>query len=375
MSASKSCPSFYSADWDRSITNAPKPNTRFLRNIIKETDSHNSALRAKEAQDAKSRLHRLHVKGSEIPKRTHRPEDLKDHHSKRRRLDHRTGSLVEHSSGSSRRDSRRHADYEEDTRSKRHQKDYQRSDEEQHGRGERHHHNHHRHTRRSPSRSRSEEVDLRDYRDRSSRSKKRSDPHKDSRDHDHKRRRRRRRSASTSASEAKPPPKLGKGVMGEGKRSSRKEASTESPQKTEQFQQSDSDPLESIVGPLPPLPPSKIQARGRGKFASSSVMDTHFSSKYDPSQDIHPNSDSENDWDQALEALRDRQRWKRQGADRLRSAGFTEEQVGKWEKGDVKGEEDVRWNGKGEGREWDRGKVMGKDGVEVRPEWGRLKGT
>lgn len=140
-------------------------------------------------------------------------------------------------------------------------------------------------------------------------------------------------------------------------------------------QESDSDPLESIIGPRPPPSPPRIQARGRGTFASSSVIDSHFSSKYDPSEDVHPNSDSENDWDQALEALRDRQRWKQQGADRLRSAGFTEEEVGKWENGGEKREEDVRWKGRGEGREWDRGKVLEDEGVETRPEWGRLKGT
>ena len=93
--------------------------------------------------------------------------------------------------------------------------------------------------------------------------------------------------------------------------------------------------------------------------------------------DVHPNSDSENDWDQALEALRDRQKWKQQGADRLREAGFTEQEVQKWEKsgpsGD-KGEEDVVWKGRGEGREWDRGKVVMADGgeVETRADWGRL---
>ncbi|KAL8953993.1 MAG: hypothetical protein Q9222_000203 [Ikaeria aurantiellina] len=40
----------------RPTTNAPKPNTRFLKNIIKETDSHNAALRAKEVADARVRL-------------------------------------------------------------------------------------------------------------------------------------------------------------------------------------------------------------------------------------------------------------------------------------------------------------------------------
>lgn len=105
-------------------------------------------------------------------------------------------------------------------------------------------------------------------------------------------------------------------------------------------------------------------------------MDTHFSSDYDPSADVHPNSDSGNDWDQALEALRDRQRWKQQGAERLRSAGFTEIEVQKWEKGGEKREVDVKWAKKGEGREWDRGKVVDDEGdIDVKPEWGRLKGT
>ena len=48
--------------------------------------------------------------------------------------------------------------------------------------------------------------------------------------------------------------------------------------------------------------------------------------------------------------------------------------VAKWEKGGEKSEEDVVWSKKGEGREWDRGKVLDDDGlVNVKPEWGRLK--
>ena len=55
----------------------------------------------------------------------------------------------------------------------------------------------------------------------------------------------------------------------------------------------------------------------------------------------------------------------------MRSAGFTEEEIAKWEKGGEKREEDLRWRGHGEGREWDRGKVIEVDGVvNVKPEWG-----
>jgi hypothetical protein len=69
-------------------------------------------------------------------------------------------------------------------------------------------------------------------------------------------------------------------------------------------------------------------------------------------------------------------KWKEQGADRLRAAGFSEEEVKKWENSGKKGregagddgrltaaDEGVRWAKKGEGREWDRGKVVGEGGI------------
>jgi hypothetical protein len=108
-------------------------------------------------------------------------------------------------------------------------------------------------------------------------------------------------------------------------------------------------------------------------------MDTRFAADYDPSTDVQPDLDDADDWEQSLEAMRDRMKWKQQGADRLRQAGFTDDQIKKWEqgeKGDEKDVADVKWNKKGEGREWDRGKVVDEDGeFQQRPEWGRLKGT
>lgn len=91
--------------------------------------------------------------------------------------------------------------------------------------------------------------------------------------------------------------------------------------------------------------------------------------------DVRPDSDGD-DWDQALEALRDRMRWRQQGADRLKAAGFTDDEINRWEKGGkVRDEGDVRWAKAGEGREWDRGKIVSAGGhVETRPDWGRLKG-
>lgn len=90
--------------------------------------------------------------------------------------------------------------------------------------------------------------------------------------------------------------------------------------------------------------------------------------------DLNPGSDAEDEWGEALEAMRDRQRWKQQGADRLRAAGFKDEQVKKWETGGDPMEEDVVWTKKGQDREWDRGKVVDDDGdVALEVQWGRLK--
>ena len=131
-----------------------------------------------------------------------------------------------------------------------------------------------------------------------------------------------------------------------------------------------SDPLDTLIGPAPPLrsPSPKVKRKGRGAARSLHTnIDTHFASTYDPALDVHPNSASEDDWDQALEALKDRQRWKQQGADRLRQAGFTENDIEKWERGGEKQVQDVTWASKGEDREWDRGKKAMND------DYGRLR--
>ena len=144
----------------------------------------------------------------------------------------------------------------------------------------------------------------------------------------------------------------------------------------------DSDPLESIVGPSPPSPKPEVRLRGRGTATAGSNIDAHFARNYDPANDAHPDPEIEqDDWDQALEALRDRQKWQQRGAERLRAAGFSEDEVLNWTSGQNKDvdverdENDVRWRGRGEGREWDRGKVVTSDGVATGAEWGRLKGS
>ena len=90
-------------------------------------------------------------------------------------------------------------------------------------------------------------------------------------------------------------------------------------------------------------------------------MDSHFAHDYNPEDDVNlasePDEERE-DWDMALEALRDRQMWKKKHAERLREAGFDDGQIEKWEKsGKEKDADEVRFISRGETREWDVGKT------------------
>ena len=85
----------------------------------------------------------------------------------------------------------------------------------------------------------------------------------------------------------------------------------------------------------------------------------------------------DDDWELALEALRDRARWRQKGEERLREAGFNDSIVERWKNntasgGDDEGRlEDVKWSKKGEGREWDRGKYINDEGsIDVKASWG-----
>ncbi|KAF7156437.1 hypothetical protein CNMCM5623_010107 [Aspergillus felis] len=166
----------------------------------------------------------------------------------------------------------------------------------------------------------------------------------------------------------------------------------------------ESDPLEDLVGPLPlkhgvDSDSGPIRSRGRGAYkANMSNIDAHFAPDYDPSLDIHMEDDDEDqrkgrsrrpvagltteedDWELALEALRDRARWKQKGAERLREAGFNDAVVDRWKStssktatgsGDDEGRlEDVKWSKKGEDREWDRGKFVNDEGhIDVKALW------
>ncbi|KAE8374427.1 hypothetical protein BDV26DRAFT_270030 [Aspergillus bertholletiae] len=354
---------------------APKPNTRFLRHIIKETDNHNSALKRKEEREARERMRQLRnqpsssLNGSrkEPHSRQSRPDDHKLHRDRREDRGDKHGTYRRRHrsrSGSTDRDRshrhrRRHDSYDED------------EDRHRSSRRSRRH--------RSYSRSRSRSP----QEDRGTKSRSR---------HHH---RQRRRSRSPSRAREQDSTKRGSTNI--------TKALSPLPPVIAQYQHPgyDSDPLEELVGPLPPRAndstgAAPIRSRGRGAYRlNASNIDAHFAPDYDPTLDVQLEDDDEkasskpsrrpvaglmtgdDDWELALEAVRDRARWKQKGEERLREAGFDDTFVKQWKQNatpatvDSEGRlEDVKWSKKGEGREWDRGKYVNEDGhIDVKASW------
>jgi hypothetical protein len=370
-------------------TNKAKPNTRFLRHIIKETKNHNEALLAKEASESQARLNDL-TAAEENKQRRLKPgaDDIRRRQlgditailsGRKRKLekDEEKGSTRD---GPSARDSqdrklarRDHKDRgedrhsREDTRSSRDQDRHAGRNRDGSREKER------RHRRKSRSRSRSPRDRHRRYRQRS------HSEYDDSENDDVSRKSHSRKSGRHTASSrddllnhpSKDRAKHGRlahasgsndtAEAGSGGNNSKRKPSDHSRHKrVAHSENDDSDPLEDLIGPLPPPKPI-VRGRGRGAFVGSSSMDKRFSEDYDPKCDGQPDPSETDDWDEAVETFRDRLKWKQQGADRLREAGFTTEQIKKWESGGEKDIDDVRWSRAGEGREWDRGKVVGDD--------------
>ncbi|CAI6335772.1 unnamed protein product [Periconia digitata] len=368
----------------RPRSGAPKPNTGFLRHIIRQTDSHNAALLAKEAEDSRARLNKLdrgnrpHQRSErESPiryrsitpplderhrrKRRHRDSDEETKQEARRskRTDKHSRDKEHDRERSTRRresrnndvdkghgDSKRSRDHHHHRRERRHRRDY--SSEEEHNRSRRKEH-----TERSRRRRRS--------RSRSNSPTRSSSPRTRSHRVSH-----RRRSRSRSPRRSAYPARKLDEELDLGKRNSARRSYSSA---------SDSDPLEAIVGPLPPSEQPPLRTRGRGAHKAHSMgIDARFSSTYDPSNEMLLGPDTEDKFGDTVEAYRDRQKWKRMGGDRLREAGFTDAQIKKWENGDEKTEEDVIWAAKGEKREWDRNKILDDNGnTDLKVEFGRLK--
>ncbi|KAK5164369.1 uncharacterized protein LTR77_010065 [Saxophila tyrrhenica] len=322
--------------------NAPKPNTRFLKNLVRDTDRHNSALKAKEEEDARERLRGLRKDAGvkRIREDDHEERGGREGRGGKRRKGERAGRWAGVLNGlgerNGRKDGRRaeaRAAEKNEERPQRRQRSREDRDE-----GERRL----RHDRRRTG------DEKRRYTDRKGKQ--------------------RRRSTSSDSARSRSP---------------RRQHNSREGDRLGQQKDYDSDPLQDIIGPKPA---PKIRPRGRGANNPISSIDARFNPSYNPKTDVElsDNDRQRDDWDMALEALRDRAKWRVQGGERLRAAGFSEEEVGKWEKssgllgqrdeGGEKGVEDMRWRKKGEGREWDRGKVAdGKGRVDVKAAWARLK--
>jgi hypothetical protein len=396
--------------------NKPKPNTRFLRNIIRDTDSHNRELLAKEAAEARARLESLSNSGRQ---RKLAPGDIRKRQlgdiaailgggpAKRRRVEEtekekRNGEdTSDREVGTSDVYRRKRRRGEDDDRSSGRRNDKDASPEKQRGdrrretgrvdgfnvgdapertkardrrvknsddltdkEEERSRHKEHRRRRRSVSEGR-DKKDNRKSRHRSRSRSPREHRHKESRHRDRSPRRKRKHFVSSdSEDDKKPTRRPRKSGSDSRERSSPREAN----------KNYDSDPLDEIIGPRPPSEPQAIRVRGRGAVSLGSGLDSRFAVDYDPTVDVQLDPEEDDDWGQALEALKDRQKWQSKQADRLREAGFSEQEIKKWETGGEKREEDVVWTRRGEKREWDRGKVVDEDGtVGFEPEFGRLK--
>lgn len=359
----------YSFTAQRRDKNAPKPNTRFLRNLVRDADSHNAALLAKEKAETRARL-----KGLESGAKRSRDDagTLDDDGTKRqRRGGEREGRWKGVLSGLGKpslreRDGERRSERPHKSRDQTTRQEADRIDNDRHSHKESR--SHRRRRSRSPdSRSRSPRHRKRSDRDRKSSHRSRSREHKD-----------RRRNRSRDGRSRSPDDHHERKVTTRSRPSaSHKERALRSPpSKTNHNSPSDSDdPLTSFLGPAPP---PVIRPRGRGADSSNrSTMDLRFNDpSYNPRADVAlSDSDGEggkdDDWSTSLEALRDRAAWREKGAQRLRDAGFKEQDVAKWESGGrEKDERDLKWKGKGEGREWDAGKVAGEEGeVRVKAAW------
>ncbi|KAI6782491.1 uncharacterized protein J7T54_001348 [Emericellopsis cladophorae] len=314
--------------------NMPKPNTRFLRHIIKGTDTHNKNLLAKEAAESKARLqdleHSEEVKRLKVNPNTRdiRKRQMGDIHailgggSRRRRPDGESSTSKQDEAGHSGRHHARRRDPEKEKDDLFESRQSSRA--------------------RDNGRLASRDSDRRSSH-KSSRSRRERDNDSQTED-DTERRRRNRRRRDRSRS----PIFRRKSHSPERRRRHRQRS--RSPARRD-----DSDPLEDLIGPMPAPKP-----RGRGALAGSSGIDQRFSETYDPKLDVAMEDDGgEGQWDDVVEAFRDRQKLRQNQEQRLRDAGFADANINKtWQHAGTQeeGEEDVRWSKAGEKREWDMGK-------------------
>ncbi|PHH82049.1 hypothetical protein CDD82_7197 [Ophiocordyceps australis] len=315
----------------------PKPNTRFLRNVIKNTDAHNKALLAKEATQSHARFknlehpdeikrRKLSLKAGDVRKRqlgqihaiigdkrgTNDRVSNRDERWKHQRSNEKNMELTSSESQQRRRHGRL---FHEDIVTKDCKRKHEEISESRHSQG------------------RALEVDgaasesrrLRTASPRVSRKNRRSR----SPDEERTRSRHRSRHQSTSSGKA-------------------------SAVKVD----SDFDPLEDLIGPAAPP-----KHRGRGRIGGALDLDRRFSESYDPKADIEDMASTGDDWDDTVEAFRDRQKLRVHQEQRMRNAGFAEDQVEKMRGRCMETwtEPDVIWSKVGEVRAWDNGKILDEE--------------
>ncbi|KAJ4147710.1 hypothetical protein LMH87_002218 [Akanthomyces muscarius] len=249
--------------------NIPKPNTRFLRNIIKGTDTHNKALLAKEAAESKARLKRLE-RTEDIKRKKSNPstKDIRERHmgdiqailgggKSRKRVDDNSTNKTEldgRDQDNAKRKSRaqKDRDYEKEGRRRNQSSSNHPSDSHEHHSGRRHDRHNSRHMDHS---SEDEHKARRHKSSRDDRSKSPRSGHRSNgtRSRDSERRRYRHRSPSRNKSPGS------HGI----------ELALQNSQHDE-------------IGPAPPPP----IIRGRGAVGASSGIDRRFSASYDPKVDI-----------------------------------------------------------------------------------------
>ena len=349
---------------------APRPNTKFLKSLMRETDSHNAALKRREEAEARRRLGRLRegaTGNGGSGSRTHASRDEDGERSAKRRR------VSGEEDGEGRRDRKTHrhtGDKYEGVGSRK----AEGQGESHLGRGK---HSRHRTRDDIASRDHGENSERRRTTKSGENGRQSRSTHGDRRSEHRTRHRRRSPSISGSSTEDLSPQREQKRhrLLLDRDRNKRRRATADSKHAKiykpdrQTSRASSSDPLEDLVGPLPDDPESpsshhptpRIRGRGAHKLSSTSaIMDSHFAHDYDPEHDVNLASEPEEereDWDMALEALRDRQMWKTKHAERLREAGFDDGQIEKWEKSGKEREVDeVRFIARGKTREWDVGK-------------------
>ncbi|KAH8690488.1 hypothetical protein BGW36DRAFT_388840 [Talaromyces proteolyticus] len=375
----------------RPTDRAPRPNTRFLKNILRDTDSHNSALRRKEEEESRQRMRKLRGENSSASRSSYRTE-----RDQGRTRDYRDRSPRNSREGHSSREK------DEDRRStRRHRRDGSDNESGRDVSSKTRRRHRHRAEEKLPRRKReysnsphkSSQYDIGE----------RSDRHRRHRYVERSRSRSPRRSRHCEVDGHDDLVQVEKPISKDSQRRSEKRSEEHS--KRRYYSDEESDPLEDLVGPLPASlrknkDASAVASRGRGSYrTNTSIMDSHFAHDYDPKLDVNISEDDDDtrrstrrpvadlmteddDWDMALEALRDRAEWKRKGEERLRVAGFDGKVVERWKNhpafaignnstSDTEGRiDEVKWAKKGESREWDRGKVINEDGIyEVKAQW------